>query len=93
MKSIFKSEETQKAFEKWITPYNGINPHPLDDERFYSFVKVYIKMEESVTREVFSKEAKRYTHTTKNYKRGICQKYYDKLNSIIEFTRIMKIKI
>jgi hypothetical protein len=91
--TIFKNDATQKAFEAWISPFNGIQIHPLDDERFYSFVKQYCLNGENVSRDVFSKEAKRYTRTTKTYKKGICQKYYDKLFAINAFVKAMKIQL
>ena len=93
MASIFKNNETQKVFDEWIQPFNGINPHPLDDERFYAFVRKYYLNNEAVSREVFSKEARKYTHTTRTINRGICQKYYDRMISIIGFIKAMKIQL
>lgn len=88
-----KSEKTKEAFNAWLKTFDGIQIHPLDDERFYQFVKQFYLQDESVTREAFSKEAKRYTYTSRSYKRGICQKYYDKMMVIIDFIKKMHIQL
>lgn len=88
-----KSEKTKEAFDAWIKTFDGIQIHPLDDERFYQFVKNFYLQGENVTREAFSNEAKRYTHTSRLYKRGICQKYYDKMMVIIDFIKKMNIQL
>lgn len=59
-KSIFRSQKTQEAFEKWVGGPLGPNYHPCDDERFYSFVNIYFKENEHVEKDAFVKAAKKH---------------------------------
>lgn len=91
-KSIFINEGTQKAFEAWLKPF-GFQVNPQENERFYLFVKLYYLNEENVSRDAFSKEVKKYSGPTGSYKKGIIQKYYDRLDAIIDFLKFMKIRL
>ena len=86
-KSIFRSQKTQEAFEKWVGGPLGPNYHPCDDERFYSFVNIYFKENEHVEKDAFVKAAKKHHPTSRENKRGMYQEYYGKLQTITAFLK------
>lgn len=81
------NESTQKAFVSWLEISEGISPNTSDEERFYVFAYNYFKNEDNLDEKTFVKMCKKYTHTTRCEKRGICQKYYRKLMTIIDFLK------
>lgn len=81
------NESTQKAFESWLTIGGGINPNIADEERFYVFAYEYFRNKDNIDEKTFVKMCKKHTHTTCREKRGICQKYYRKLMTIIDFLK------
>ena len=85
-RNIFKCKNTNKAFLDWIKVF-GATYHPSDVIRFYDFAVVYYRNREDVSKKAFVKECKKYTHTTQRENRGICQKYYEKLFTIVEFLK------
>jgi hypothetical protein len=84
MEQIFKNNCTQDAFDAWLNN-NGITPHPMDEERFYTFANEYAKNNENIDEKIFVKICKKYTHTSHSVNRGICQKYYHRLVAIVNF--------
>lgn len=86
MEQIFKNNCTQDAFDAWLNN-NGITPHPMDEERFYTFAFEYFKNEEYIDQRAFVKICKKYTHTTRTENRGICQKYYQRLITLVNFMK------
>lgn len=92
-KSLFKSKETEDAFFAWLKIGGGINSHPEDVNRFYSFVYLFLKNKETISKNRFVLECKKFTHTTHNLKRGICQNYYTKLTNVEDFVKTMDIDL
>lgn len=82
---IFKSKETEQAFENWLAIGGGVNPHPEDDTRFYHFTEIFCKNSEFLDKDTFVQQCKKSTHTTRRLNRGICQEYYKKLTTIVDF--------
>lgn len=87
MDKRFKKESTEQAFNAWLAIGGGINSNPKDVERFYEFAREYFKNGEVLEKEVFVKMCKKFTHTTRQTNRGICQKYYEKLKTIVEYLK------
>ena len=87
MKKMFKNESTKQAFNAWLAIGGGINPHPKDVERFYDFAHEYFKNGEDLHKEEFVEMCKEITHTTLQTNREICQKYYEKLKTIVEYLK------
>lgn len=87
MKSVFKSETTEKAFFAWV---NLANYHPEDEKRFYEFARHYYNAGEEVSKDVFVKIAKSISPTTSAHHRGMFQKYYLKLETIVGFLKSEK---
>lgn len=85
MENIFKSKETKKTFFAWASLANY---HPEDEIRFYEFARQYYNADEEVNREVFVKAAKAIHQTTLKHHRGMFQKYYLKLETIIGFLKL-----
>lgn len=83
--NLFNSEEVQNAFELWLN--QEPNYHSYDDERFYSFVKMYFDNNENVSKEDFVKEAKRIQSLRDSSKRGMYQAYYKKLETIVAYLK------
>ena len=85
-KQVFKNASTQKAFDQWANKWiDGITRHELSDKDFYHFAHVYYKNRENISKEKFVYICKKWTKTSRNNRRGICQKYYGKLETIIDF--------
>ena len=87
MKNNDLKESTQKAFDAWLKWDNGIEYHPADDAEFYAFAVQYYNNRENMSKKDFVKMCKQRTHTTRREKRGICQKYYERLTIIINFLK------
>lgn len=87
MEEKLKKDLTLKAFESWLEIGGGINPNPEDVERFYKFACEYCNNGENLSKKTFVKMCKKYTRTTRNINRGVCQKYYDRLNTICDFIK------
>ena len=87
MDKIFKEESTQKAFESWLKISTGIAPNTPDKNRFYAFAYEYFKHGEFIDKDTFVKKCKAFTHTTRSTNRGVCQKYYEKLELIVDFLK------
>lgn len=87
MKQIFSNDATQKAFDSWLSIGGGINPNPEDKERFYTFANEYAKNNENIDEKIFVKICKKYTHTSHSVNRGICQKYYQRLITLVDFMK------
>ncbi len=85
--TCFKSSSSQQKFESWMNIGGGINPNTADEERFFDFVVEYYKNKEQVDEKTFVKICKYYTHTTRRINRGICQKYYRRLQDFIRFIK------
>lgn len=81
------NESTQKAFDSWLEISGGISPNTSDEERFYVFAYKYFKNKDNLDEITFVKMCKKHTYTTRNEKRGICQKYYRRLMTIVEFLK------
>ena len=88
---IFKSEQTQKMFDSWLAISGGISPNEPDQQRFHDFVKTYYLNGENVTENSFVKECKKVTYTSRSVNRGICQRYYRRLDDIVKFLERYKI--
>jgi len=86
-RKIFTCKSTQDTFNSWMQIGGGINPNTSDVERFYAFVSKYFENGEYISKEVFVKECKRYTHCTRIVNRGVCQKYYYKIETIVDFLK------
>ncbi|MBQ6761892.1 MAG: hypothetical protein IJP49_04000 [Bacteroidales bacterium] len=89
MKTIFESDETEKAFLNWANLWCG-NPqesHPLDNEIFYKFALTYYLQKEKVDKEQFVKYAKKKIPTSKLHNRGLTQRYYTHLQIITQFLK------
>lgn len=87
-KKLTFKKSTETAFDSWAGKWsNGIECHPADDEFFYAFALEYYMNGEKMRKEDFVKKCKQYTHTTQRLKRGICQKYYERLNTIVYFLK------
>ena len=84
---MFNSHSVEEAFIAWLTIGGGINPNPLDEERFFRCVTAYYENGEDVSKEAFVKECKKYTHTSRTQNYGICQKYYNRLDIIVRFLK------
>ena len=81
-------DSSRKTFESWAAKWSdGIETHPKDDENFYAFACEYYKNGEHLDEKTFVKMCKTYTHTTRRQKRGICQKYYRRLMTIVAFLK------
>ena len=83
----FKSKSTQDKFESWMNIGGGINPNTVDEERFFDFVVEYYRNKENVDEKTFVRICKYYTHTTRRINRGICQKYFHRLEVITRFIK------
>lgn len=79
--------DTEKAFREWLELWNGIQVHPLDMDRFYTFAEAYYNNSEDVPKELFCKEAKKFTKTSRKHNYGLTQKYYNRLITIVEFLK------
>lgn len=90
---IFKSEQTQKMFDSWLTISGGISPNDSDMQRFCAFAITYYLNGENVTKNSFVKECKKVTHTSRSVNRGICQQYYMWLDDIVNFLKYSKIPL
>lgn len=87
MDTIFNSSKTEKAFLSWAKLWDS-NPqesHPLDVEMFHEFAKTYFLEKENVSREIFVKYAKKIIPTTNDHNRGLVQRTYDHLQTIVLF--------
>ena len=83
----FRNPSTQKKFESWMNIGGGINPDTADEKRFFNFVVEYYNNGENVDEKTFVKICKYYTHTTRTINRGICQRYYHRLEVIVRFLK------
>lgn len=89
-KPLFKSKETEDAFYAWLNIGGGVNPNPQDEERFHLFAYLFIKNKEDIKERRFVEECKKYTHTTRNLNRGICQTHYRRLMNIVAFMKFIE---
>ena len=61
-------------------------------EAFYLFALSYCQNNDNITKEEFVKYLKKYNHISQSDKRGMAQKYYNKLMTIQEFYKVINPK-
>ena len=89
MKTKNLSEPTNAALESWLV---WPTIHDLDEERFYKFAYEYIKNEDSIEKSDFVKRLKQTIYAANKEYRGFAQKYFQKLDTIQEFGKILREK-